>query len=36
LKKFREYGVDVGFVAKFHTRIDGVYGHGKDNENDIE
>ncbi|MFT3827387.1 MAG: hypothetical protein QM731_25925 [Chitinophagaceae bacterium] len=31
VKKFSEYGVDDGFVAKFHAAIDGVNGGWEDN-----
>jgi hypothetical protein len=36
VKKFSEYGVDDGFVAKFHAAVDGVNGHWEDNENENE
>jgi hypothetical protein len=36
LKKFSEYEIDDGFVAKFDPTIDGVNGHWEDNENDNE
>lgn len=36
VKKFSEYGVDDGFVAKFHAAIDGVNGQWEDNENENE
>ena len=36
VKKFSEYGVDDGFVAKFHAAVDGVNGQWKDNDNDDE
>ncbi len=36
VKKFSEYGVDDGFVAKFHAAVDGVNAHWKDNENGNE
>lgn len=32
VKKFSEYGVDDGFVAKFHTAIDAVNGQWENNE----
>ena len=32
VKKFSEYGVADGFVAKFHAAIDGVNGQWEDNE----
>lgn len=36
VKKFSEYGVDDGFVAKFHAAVDGVNKQWKDDENDNE
>lgn len=36
VKKFSEYGVDDGFVAKFHAAVGGVNEQWKDNENDNE
>ena len=32
VKKFSEYGVDDGYLAKFHAAIDGVNGQWKNNE----
>jgi len=32
IKKFSEYGVDDGFVAKFHTAVDRINGHWEDND----
>ena len=34
VKKFSEYGVDDGFVAKFHAAVDGVNGYWKENDRD--
>lgn len=36
VKKFSEYGVDDGFVAKFHAAIDGINGQLEDNEKNNE
>jgi len=36
VKKFSEYGVDDGVVAKFHAAVDGVNEHWEDNENENE
>ncbi len=34
VKKFSEYGVDDGFVAKFHAAVDGVNGKWEDNDSE--
>ena len=36
VKKFSDYGVDDGYVAKFHAAVDGVNGQWKDNDKDDE
>ncbi|HMS67047.1 MAG TPA: hypothetical protein PKD18_02865 [Saprospiraceae bacterium] len=36
VKKFSEYGVDDGFVAKFYAAVDAVIGHGENNDNKYE
>jgi hypothetical protein len=36
VKKFSEYGVDDGFVAKFHAALDGIKGQWEENKKDNE
>ena len=36
VKKFSEYGVDDGFVAKFHAAVDGVNGQWEENKKSNE